>query len=321
MRRLALTLAIAVLAGCASLQSDRLVTGRAELPRRAELASVPFVAQQHLYCGPAALTMVLAWSGLDVTQDEIAAEVYTPGREGTLRSDVLAAARRHGRLAVPIETLDAVLGEIAAGHPVVIFQNLGLSWVPQWHFAVAIGYDLNAGEIVLHSGLDPRKVMALKTFERTWKRGDHWALAVLPPDELPARGRQVDVLQAAMGLERVGRLPDAVAAYTAITARWPDSLVGQMGLGNTTYALGDLTRAEAAYRAAIEHHARAPQPWNNLAYVLAARGDIDAAVEAAGEAIVRADGDAAPYSATLQEILEQGAKADVGPYVGAHPGA
>ncbi len=164
--RIWVLLALAALAGCVAPQSRHLLAEPGVLPVTAEITSVPFVAQERFYCGPAALTMALAWSGLDVTQDEIAAEVYTPGRQGTLRSDVLAVARRHGRLAVTVPTLPALLGEIAAGHPVIIFQNLGLSWVAQWHFAVAIGYDLAAGEILLHSGLKARKSMSLSTFER-----------------------------------------------------------------------------------------------------------------------------------------------------------
>ena len=77
----------------------------------------------------------------------MAAAVYTPGREGTLASDMIAAARRNGRVAVPVTSLPALLAELAAGNPVIVFQNLGLGFVPRWHYAVAFGYDLAAGRI------------------------------------------------------------------------------------------------------------------------------------------------------------------------------
>src|SRR2546422_3737218 len=46
---------------------------------------------------------------------------------------------RSGQLAVPVTTLSDLLAEVAAGHPVLVFQNLGLHWIPRWHFAVAVG--------------------------------------------------------------------------------------------------------------------------------------------------------------------------------------
>src|SRR5436189_282713 len=83
-------------------------------------AQVPFFPQEDYYCGPASLAMVLAWTGLDVNQDQIAPEVYTPGRVGTLQPDILTAARRHGRLAVQVNTLHDMLKELAAGNPVLV---------------------------------------------------------------------------------------------------------------------------------------------------------------------------------------------------------
>ena len=52
--------------------------------------------------------------GVRLEQDEIAPEVYTPGRGGTLQSDIVAAARRHGRLAVPVDDLSGLVAMISA---------------------------------------------------------------------------------------------------------------------------------------------------------------------------------------------------------------
>jgi hypothetical protein len=201
------------LTACSALQTQEIVDTRGKLPLRTEVVDVPFFAQERYHCGPAALAMVLAWSGLPVTQDDLVSEVYTPARQGTFRTDMLAAARRHGRLAVEIGGLRDLLAEIAAGNPVLVFQNLALSWYPQWHYAVAIGYDLEAREITLHSGLDERRVLPLSVFERTWKRGDYWAVVVLPPERMPVSGEETAVLKAAAGLERVEKYSEAATAH------------------------------------------------------------------------------------------------------------
>lgn len=290
------------LAACSTVQTQQIVENREQLPLRAEVADVPFFPQERYHCGPAALAMVLAWSGLPLNPEDLVSEVYTPSRQGTLRTDMLAAARRHGRLAVEIGKLRDLLREIAAGTPVLVFQNLGLSWYPQWHYAVAIGYDLEAREITLHSGLDERRVLALDTFERTWKRGDFWALAVLPAGQLPASARETQALKAAAGLERVHRFAEATAAYAAISARWPRNVAARLGLGNALYAAGDYAGAEQAYLEAIGNDSEAAAAWNNLAYALAAQGRREEALSAVKKAVRFGAENRSLYQDSLREL-------------------
>jgi tetratricopeptide (TPR) repeat protein len=244
----------------------------AALPAAAAVADVPFFAQEDYYCGPAALAMTLAWSGLEVRQDDLVPVVFTPGRQGTLQSDVLAAARRYERLAIAVDSLPALLAELAAGHPVLVFQNLGLPPLPQWHYAVATGYDLDARTLRLHSGRTEDYELPLSTFARTWARVDNWALVVLPPDQLPATAGERAVLEAASALERGDAAVAATTAYATILTRWPDSLPGWIGLGNAAYAAGDRHRAIAAFRGATKRHPSALAAWQNLAFVLAETG-------------------------------------------------
>lgn len=295
-----------MLAACAGTpQSDRLLAAGAaadHLPVRAEVTGVPFFPQEERYCGPASLAMVLAWGGIATDQERIGEEIYTPGREGTLVSDVLGGARRHGRLAVPVNTLDDLLAEIAAGHPVIVFQNLGLDWYQQWHFAVAIGYDLDAGTLTLHSGLDERRVTPLDTFEHTWRRGDYWALVVLPPETLPASGSEAEVVDAAVAIERLGLTGDAAQAYGATVERWPGSGPAWLGLGNTSYAMGNLSGAADAFGRATVADPDFGAAWNNLAVVLAELGHTNAAIDAAEKAIATGSGDLDEYRRTLDEV-------------------
>ena len=297
-------LLLGALTACAPLQTARLQANPGNLPRRAEVANVPFFPQEKYYCGPAATAMMLAWTGLAVTQEDMATQVYTPGRGGTLRTDILAAARRNGRLAVTVNNLSDLLLEIAAGHPVLVFQNLGLSWFSQWHFAVAIAYDLDAGEIVLHSGTDERRVTLLETFERTWARGDYWALVILPPGVLPATADVRTVLRAAASLERVRRFSEAAMSYEAIAKRWPENYGALMGLGNARYALGDLDRSQKAFRRAVTHHPEKPSAWNQLAHVMGRQGRTPESLKAAQEAVRLGGKDIETYRQTLREISD-----------------
>jgi tetratricopeptide (TPR) repeat protein len=275
------------------------------LPREARVAEVPFYPQEDMYCGPASLAMVLTWSGAPATQEKVAEAIYTPGREGTLQHDLLAGARREGRIAAPVPGLAGLLGELAEGHPVLVLQNLALDWAPQWHYAVAIGYDLDEDEIVLHSGLEPERAMSLSTFERTWARAERWGVVVLPPGTLPATAGEAEVLEAAVGIERAGRPAEAAQAYAAILDRWPSSFAALMGLGNARYAAGQILGAESAFRTAASLHPDAAPAWNNLAHVLAAQGELAEALQAAKRAVDLGGPKDAAYRETLREIEQR----------------
>ncbi|HET9024208.1 MAG TPA: PA2778 family cysteine peptidase, partial [Burkholderiaceae bacterium] len=189
--------------------------------QRAELTQVPFFPQQEYQCGPAALAMALAADGAAVTADALVPQVYLPAREGSLQAEMLATARRHGRLAVVLPPrLDAVLAEVSAGRPVVVLQNLSLPIAPRWHYAVVVGFDLAQGNLVLRSGSTFRQVLPLAVFERTWARSGHWAMVAGAPGALPASPDDASLLAASAALERVD--PRAAAsAYVALAARDP----------------------------------------------------------------------------------------------------
>jgi Flp pilus assembly protein TadD len=110
--------------------------------------------------------------------------------------------------------------------------------------------------------------MRLGSFERSWGRGDHWAMLALPPQRAPASVSQRDYLSAVAKLEKVDR-GAARIAYQSVLARSPDDLVALLGLGNTAYAEGDLESAERAFRKAARVHPDSAAAHNNLAQALA----------------------------------------------------
>jgi len=292
-----------ICAGCTGTQTQRLLeTQSSDLPRVSRVADVPFFPQTEFHCGPAAMAMALTWSGVNTTPDSIAPMVYTPGREGTLAPDMITAARRQGRMAVKVAGLNNLLAEIAAGHPVIVFQNLGFTWYPRWHFAVATGYDLNTRQIILHSGKHQNQVTPLDTFENTWARTESWALVVLSPGQLPATAHPEQTLKAAVGLEQAQRPAEAVQAYAAIAAKWPENAPAALGEGNARYALNDYKGAESAYRESIRRDPQQADAWNNLAYALHKQGRRSDAIAAAQNAVTRATYNQALYADTLADV-------------------
>lgn len=298
-----LALLLLALAGCATPQTERLLETAPAFPRPVELTTVPFFPQEAYQCGPAALATTLNHSGLNVTPDELAPQVYLPERQGSLQFELLAAARRHGRVPYVLRPqLETLATEVVSGNPVLVLQNLGLAAIPKWHYAVVVGFDLARAEIVLRSGHDRRHVTSLRTFEHTWRRADYWAIVILPPDKLPQTAEELPYLQSVLALERLKRWQDASTAYGAALKRWPKSLGAQTGLGNSRYALGDLHGAEAAFRAATRAHPRAAVAFNNLAQVLADQERWDEAEAPARRAVEIGGENAEVFRQTLARI-------------------
>lgn len=290
----ALLPACLLLVGCATAPQSRhlLHAAPAGLPDSLELVQVPFFPQETFQCGPAALAILLREQGVPVGPDQLVHEVYVPARRGSLQAEMLAAARARGLVAYPLRPdLPAILRELADGRPVLVLQNLGLAWLPRWHYAVVVGYDLRQGEILLRSGLHERHVNGFARFERTWRRAGSWAFVVTQPDRLPATAQPLPWLQAVHALESIAQTAAAAEAYATATRHWPEQAAGWFGLGNTRYALGEYAGAEAALRALLEQEPRLAMAWNNLAHVLAAQGCGEQARAAADKALRLEPGD------------------------------
>lgn len=279
-------LIVTLLCGCATQSRSLLQSPPAGLPPRAELSAAPFFPQERYQCGPATLAMSLNVAGVATTPEELVPEVYVPQREGSLQPEMLAASRRHGTLAFVIPPkLDAVLTEVAAGNPVVVLQNLSLPWFPLWHYALVIGYDLPAGEVVLRSGVTERLVMQMSTFEHTWARGQHWAMVTQPVGKWPATVEEETAVNALVAFEKSNPPSRARQAYEAGLRRWPHNLTMQMGSGNVAYAAGDRAAAATFFRRATADHPDSAPAFNNLASVLLELGEISQAREAAEKAV------------------------------------
>jgi len=256
-----------------------------DVPTHAELKQVPFYPQEDYECGPAALAMVATAAGVPLWPEQLVKQVYLPGRQGSLQQEMLATGRRQGLLSYVLSPrLEAVLREVAAGHPVIVFQNLSLPLYPVWHYAVVIGFDRDQGLVWLHSGRSERAEMSLATFERTWARGEYWAMVALLPQQLPATAEPDTHAAAAAALERV-QPKAALTAYMRGLQAWPAHRGSLLGVGNAAYALGQRERAAAAYGQAVRIHPDFADAWNNLAQVWLEQGHRREAQQAVAKAV------------------------------------
>jgi tetratricopeptide (TPR) repeat protein len=291
-----------LLSSCTGLNKSAVLEKVGNVPPRVELETIPFYSQKEYQCGPAALAMVLDWSDLPITLDDLTAKVFAPERKGSFQSAMVGAVRRHGRIAYVFTGFMDLFTELAAGHPVIILQNLGLSWYPIWHYAVVIGYDLPEKYVILRSGNIRRKLMPFRVFEKTWARGNYWGLLILQSDQLPAAAKEDLFLKALLGLEQARQYRAAVDGYRTALNQWPDNLTALIGIGNCYYALKELKNAEKALRKAIRLHPESGPAFNNLAQILFEQGRQQEALAAAKNAVSLGGPMQSVYQKTLEEI-------------------
>ncbi len=282
-----LLLLVLILAGGCSSRSN--LAAKYRIPESVKLATVPFVKQDDFQCGPASISMMLGHHGKQVPAKELRAQSFTPGKKGSLQSDVITAIRRQRFIPASVTTFENLLLELHAGNPVLILQNLGLAWVPRWHYAVAVGYDLQESELLLHTGPDSFKSMSFFTFQKTWKRSENWGLLVLKPGQLPVSVSEVELLKSTAHLEKLSFLDEARLSYESILKKWPGSLGALIGLGNIAFNKKDFKASVQFLRTATELHPDSAEAWHNYSLALSAYQKPKEASAAAKKAVSLAD--------------------------------
>lgn len=306
MRRLLLLISFHFL-GCASAtpQADTLLMHVTPTKASSVIDGVPYVEQKAGHCGPATLTMALLWAGKNVHVDEVVSLVYTPGMKGSFQTDMMSATRRLGMTAIPIRGFADLIQELNVGHPVIVFENLALSWLPQWHYAIVFGYDLSNQSVMMHSGSEAFKKWDLRKFERSWSLGDYWGLVVLPSDQLSASGSELEHSANAASLEQIGQTEAASRAYQSILKKWPTSLVARIGLANIAFVKKDYVGARNFLRRARNEHPASAVAWHNSVFAEAALGEEREARRSARAAMLLAPPEVrSRYAVSLKEWLE-----------------
>jgi len=296
------------LSACLSAPQSRLLQEQqpAALSAPVLLTDVGFFPQEAYQCGPAALATVLEYSQQQVTADELVSQVYIPARQGSLQIEMLATARRYNRLPYVLPaSLGSIMQEVAAGLPVLVMQNLGLSRWPQWHYAVVVGFDLSAGTLTLRSGTRRDYVMSMAVFERTWARAAHWAVVVLQPGQMPDDDNQTRYFQVLADAERSLRAESVTAAWRAGVQRWPASALLSLGLSNHLYGQGLVEDAASVLARLLAANASSAAAHNNLAWLMLELGHTEDAIRLAKDA-ARLDASFTQTPADIQSKISSG---------------
>ena len=283
-------------------------TGREILfnaPPATELTSVPFYPQTQYQCGPAALATVLGWSGARVDMPTLVSRIYLPQRQGSLQPEMLAAARRAGRIPHVIHAGPAALAaELAAGHPVLVLQNLGLESLPRWHYAVVVGYSPRDDVFILRSGDEKSRRESVQRFMSSWQRGDYWGMVVLPPGQIPAsQPFAAPVARAIADAEAFLTADSAIAAWQELLLRWPDDAGVLFGAANALRRGGENDSAEDIYVRLLRQDPDHAAGRNNLADLLLQNGCLDRASALVRD--VQVDNLAPPLAAAVSETREE----------------
>lgn len=143
------------------------------------IENVPFFPQETFQCGPASLSGVLNYWGVDVSPEEIATEIYSPSARGTLNLDMVLYAEKKGLKAIHYRgNVDDIKNKIYLGYPVIVLVDLGFWFYQQNHFMVVVGYHENG--FIANSGKDPLKPIPLRDFIKAWERTKSWTLLITP---------------------------------------------------------------------------------------------------------------------------------------------
>lgn len=291
------------LAACSTIPESVSNYGPATAP--AELTGTPFHPQERYQCGPAALMTILEASGAATDMDTLIRRVYLPARQGSLQAELVAATRAEGRIPYQLAPrLSSLTAELAAGRPVLVLQNLGVSWLPRWHYAVVVGVNPEADEIVLRSGTERRRVTRTATFLRTWRRSGYWSLVALRPGEMPAKADRKRWFDTLAALEETGHIRNARAGWQAALRQWPDATIARFGLANSEFLLSNWAEAEAGYRALLASQPGLVMVRNNLAAALLKMNRLDEARDEAMRALRQAEVTTA-YRQAIEETLAE----------------
>lgn len=263
--RILFLMLITWLTGCASntIQTDKFFSSSHNL-KPVVTNAAPFINQEAGHCGPATLAMAIGATGNSYDLKQITDQVYSPNAQGSLQEAMIASARRQGFVAIQITGLTNLLKELESGYPVIVFENLGIKWAPQWHYALITGYDLEKRTLTLHSGPNPNDIIEISEFELSWKLANYWGLVILRPDELSTSADEITHLRAAAALEKIGKYKEAKMAYLTILKRWPKSLIARIGLGNIYYNLKQYQMAVRYLQTATELYPNSKEAKTNL---------------------------------------------------------
>jgi tetratricopeptide (TPR) repeat protein len=265
-----------LLGGCATSKINEHLNEN--LPKE-HLLKLEFIPQKKNLCGPTVLKMASQQYLPKVPFETYKQFTFREKAEGTFKSDMISSTRRLGLSPYRVPTLETMFQEIDQGRPVIIFQNLGLSWYTMWHYSLLVGYNSEKNIVYLHSGTTPYDHMGFSLFVRTWHRGENWSYVVVPPDVIPDHATIDEALDNATVFENLKEKELAKKVYAAMSTKWPDRFEPYLGLANLFYEEKNLKEAIQEILLALKASPNHPALLYNLASLYHETGESKKAQE------------------------------------------
>jgi len=143
------------------------------------IENVPFVKQKNQFCGPAAMASIMTFFGQEISQEEIANDVYTPKLKGALISDMENFAKEMGYDAKTINGDTSVLfSHIDQGIPTIVLVDRGKLFVSIPHYYVVYGYDKSKSTFIIHTGFESSREIKISQLEDEWTKMNRLMLIV-----------------------------------------------------------------------------------------------------------------------------------------------
>ncbi|MFY0667910.1 MAG: PA2778 family cysteine peptidase [Alteromonas stellipolaris] len=278
-----------ILSGCQGTpQADRIALQKPSgVPLRHTIDRVPFYAQEQFYCGPTTLSEVFEYYGHSVSANDLAPQIFIPDKEGSLQLEMIAATRQYDFLPYTERgTLTKLMQLVSSDIPVIVFQNLSIQLLPQWHYAVVTGFDLTTRTITLHTGVTPNHMMSFELFEKTWGRGNYWLLAPVPLNKTSGSMNPFTYVSAAYDMLEVGKGEQAAAFLQTATKQWPNQWLAYFLLGNY-YLEEQPEKAVEWFEQGYQVGQNQAAYMNNYAYALARSDNLTRALTVINEALLR----------------------------------
>jgi len=144
-----------------------------------QIQGVPFVTQARQQCGPAALSSVLAYYGVELDPETIAETTHNEKLQGSLITDLENFARVQAfRTKSARGTVDELKASIREGKPVIALVDLRRWFVAQPHYLVVFGYSPEG--LIAHDGERASRLFRYPDFERMWEKMGRVYLLVYP---------------------------------------------------------------------------------------------------------------------------------------------
>lgn len=176
-----LLIAASILTSGCALNRTSLV--ECDMDRCFQIPSVPFIEQKDDFCGPASLAMVMNFYGANVTQDEIAKEIYSPELKGTLSMELVLYPIKKGFEAEMYNgNLDDLKQKVRAVSPLIVSVKERED-ADRAHYMVVWGYDDKDKKIFAHTGRKERIAIRYEDFIEMWKRAGFLTVWMYPKGE------------------------------------------------------------------------------------------------------------------------------------------